>query len=271
MTQDTRPARRLRPPIDGPNAPLLPRGEFLDMFAEQYESGQHVSLIGPTQRGKTTLTHQMLAQTASPERKVHMMAGKPPHRDPVMNKAAERLNLRLVHSWPPPYDLRDGMLKKYNGYVVRPKQGMTDLKADNANLQQNFRATMLHCYGTDPKHPVILVVDECDLVQNKLGLKEELEAPLMRGAPDCSVWCLIQRGFYMSQYCYNSQEWLLLYFDPDERNQKRYGEIGGVDPRWIAHTVSNLKTKRGDDGKSTISEALCIRRSGPECFIIDTD
>lgn len=273
------PERRQLPPsqVKLPEVTRMSRAEFLEMFGESYAPGQHVTFLGPTQRGKTTLSHQMLAQVVSPELRAHLLAGKPPGRDPVMQKAAQRLNLRTVEEWPPeqlmiPDRVRKVLgMNRHNGYVLRPRQGMENLKDDNENVSRHFRRCMVSCYRSKPEAPVIIVADETHLIQNEYKLKGELEAPLMRGAPVCGVWCLIQRGRYITYLAYCSQEWMIIFYDPDVDNQRRYGDIGGVDPKFVMHLASQLKTKRGDDGRSTVSEAICIKRSGPEVFIVSTD
>lgn len=249
--------------------PLLSRGEFLDIFAEQYACGQHVTFIGPTQRGKTTLCHQMLAQVCGPDCPAYVIALKPPGRDPQMAAAPKRLNLNLVNEYPSKTRQRIARKRNRNGFVVRPDHVMHDHKATRTNLKRVTGETLNECYAS--KQECIVVLDETHITQNDLGLKDEIEAPLMRGAPVVSVWCLIQRGRYITYQAYCAPEWMILYFDPDSDNQKRYGDIGGVDPRLIRYIVSRLRTMRGDDGKSTISQALCIRRSGPEIFLIDTN
>lgn len=241
---------------------VLTRQEFLDYFEENYGSGQHVLFLGPTQRGKTTLCHQMLSRVATPERKAHILAGKPPGRDHVMGEAAKKLNLRVVEEWPPQWSYKD---RKRNGYVIRPHHSLKNLDEDSANLRTQFRSVMMSCYAT--KSDVILVCDEAHHIQNEYKLKAELEAPLMRGAPVCATWMLVQRGRYMTYLAYDATDWVLLYNDPDRSNRQRYSEIGGVDPRLIEEILAGLKTGKGANG-NTISEALCIRRSGPELFIV---
>lgn len=244
---------------------VLTREQFLDLFEERYAPGQHVTLLGPTQRGKTTLCHQMLARVATPEHKAVLLAGKPPGRDPVMGRAAERLNLRIVEEWPPAWHYKD---RKNNGYVLRPRQTMRDLKADKANVREHFRRAMVGNYSS--RKPVITVCDEAHLIQNEYKLKEEYEAPLMRGAPVNAQWSLIQRGRYMSYLAYDAPEWFLIAYDPDVSNQRRYAEIGGVDPAFVLMVLRQLQTERGNDGRATVSEFLCIQRSGPELFIVAT-
>jgi hypothetical protein len=250
---------------------VLPRGEFLDKFGDEYSPGQHVTLLGPTQRGKTTLAHQCLATVISPDLPCVLLAGKPPGRDPVMAGAAENLNLRIVEEWPPGPDLTGWWKRKdkpkTNGFVLRPHQTMTDPKADSQNVAAQFRKALISGYASNK--PSITVADEAHLIQNEYKLKTEYEAPLMRGAPVNSMWSLIQRGRYMSYLAYDAPEWFLIAYDPDEANQKRYAEMGGVDPQFLRATLKRLRTYRGADGRSTISEFLCIRRSGPQIFIVD--
>lgn len=242
----------------------MPRPTFLRRFKNDYASGQHVTLLGPTQRGKTTLAFQMLKEVISPERRTTVLAGKPPGRDPVMGKAAANLNLRIVEEWPPMWTPKD---RKRNGFVVRPAQSMRDHDADEANIKRQFRVAMIDAYASTK--PIILFVDEAYHVYHDLGLKKEYEAPLVRGAPICAEWSLIQRGRYMSYHAYSAPEHVLIFKDPDESNVKRYSEmVGGVNPRYIADIVNSLRTYRVGTG-GTISEALYIRRSGPEIYVVD--
>lgn len=248
----------------------MPRKEFCREFGKDYRKakwGGHVTILGPTQRGKTRLCHDLLDQVITTEYHAVLLSGKPPGRDPTMNEAAKRLNLRIVETWPPtpnPYRrMRNG---KCRGYILRPYQSMKDLDADNENLQREFRAAMMSNYASTK--PVITVVDEAHQVQNDLKLKKEYEAPLMRGAPVNAEWSLIQRGRFMSYHAYCEPEHLFIFHDPDSTNRQRYSEIGGVDPRYISFITQNLNTYTSESG-GTISEALYIRRSGPQLMIVD--
>lgn len=244
--------------------PIKSRGEFLDEFQEGYVN-EHVTLLGPTQRGKTYLSHQMLARVISPQHKCLLLSCKPPGRDKTMIAAAKNLNLRVVNEYPPGWHYKD---RSTNGYVLMPHQSMSNIEADKKNMTNQHRAALVKAYGTDSKHPMITVADEAHKIQNTYKLKDEYEAPLMSGAPDNAMWSLIQRGYYMSYLAYDAPEHFIIFYDPDEANQKRYSEIGGVDPTLIRRTVAGLKTHKLQGG-NTISEALYIKRSGPEISIID--
>jgi hypothetical protein len=248
---------------------VAPRREFLEEFGSYYKPGQHVTMIGPTQRGKTTLCLQLLKHVVSPELKCVILAGKPPGRDGTMAAAPDILNLTVIEEWPPSAWEKFATRKK-NGYMLRPFQGMKDLAKDNLNLQTQYRKAMLDCYSAPPDKPVIIVIDEAHHVQNELKLRDEYEAPLMRGAPVDAEWSLIQRGRFMSYLAYDAPEHLFIFYDPDRANTARYADIGGIDPKRAQYLVENLKTYEIKTGQ-TISEALYIRRAGPRLSIVDVE
>lgn len=251
--------RNLAPTV---NVPRVSRETFMTYWHDNYGDGQHVTFLGPTQRGKTTLSHQLLAQVISPQRKCLILAGKPPKRDHVMTSAAKNLNLRVIEEWPPSFSLKD---RKNNGWVLRPHQTLSDLNADENNLKKHFSNGMKANYATHEKR--ITVVDEGGLVYADLGLKKELEAPLTRGAPDNAVWINLQRGRFMTYHAYAAPDHIFIAYDPDESNQKRLSEIGGVDPRVIMEILPTLELRKVETG-GTISEFLYIRRAGPQMAII---
>lgn len=243
---------------------VVPRDDFLRAFGHDYAPGQHLTMIGPTQRGKTTLCLQLLREVISPEHKCVILAGKPPGRDKVMAQAAKDLNLRIISEWPPDWSPRD---RKRNGYVLRPKHSREPEETDR-NLRNHYREAILDNYNSSPKKPVITVVDETAHVQYDLKLKKEVEAPLMRGAPVNAVWSLVQRGRYISYHVYDAPEHIFIFHDPDRSNQERYSEIGGVDPKWMQYELEGLQGVRTKTGQ-TVSQCLYIRRSGPELCIVD--
>lgn len=236
------------------------------MFGQEYGDGQHVTLIGPTQRGKSTLCFQMLGEVISPDRKATVLHGKIKGRDPVIPRASKRLNLAVTNTYPPSpvarYRGRNG-----NGYILRPLDKPGESTAEeNVILHEHFKRA-IHANYAQTKKPTITVVDESHQAQQDLKLQKQLEGPLMRGAPHNAEWNNIQRGRFVSYHCYDAPEWIIIFYDPDISNQRRYAEIGGSDPREITDVTSSLRTKRVASG-GTISEAFAIRRSGPEYYII---
>jgi energy-coupling factor transporter ATP-binding protein EcfA2 len=253
-----------------PQPEIIPRKTFLKEFKSDYKDGQHLTTIGPSQRGKSRLTKEALKGIISPARKVIVLAGKPPHRERTWDNAtADELNLRVTEEWPPKIGItRDGRDRNRNGFLVRPHQTMDDLDWDEANLIKQFRAAILHAYGS-VKQKYITLVDEGYHVHVDLKLRKHAEAPLMRGAPDNAMWTNIQRSRFVSMYCYDSAEHVLMFRDDDRANQQRLSEIGGVDVKHLIHIVKNLRTERVPSG-GTISQAAYFRRASNDVRIVDT-
>jgi hypothetical protein len=227
----------------------------------------HRTSLGPTHRGKTTTELQMLDTEITPDDQAILLSAKPGHRDPVMNGAAEKLNLVVVEDFPPSdLQMRYHRKRGKRGYVVRPYQTLTDLDTDHANVRKNFRNAMLYCYAIKGRK-VIIVHDEAHKIVNNYKLKAEYEAPLMSGLPDNASHSLIQRGRFMPYLSYDAPEDIIIFHDPDLSNQRRYSEIGGVDPRAILTITQGLKTYETNDGH-TISEFLHIRRAGPRLTVV---
>lgn len=249
----------------------IDRRLYLDEWRKDHKgkSPHHRTLLGPTHRGKTTTEIQMLDTEITPDDQVVLLSAKPPHRDPVMNGAAEKLNLVVVEEMPTDMMMRYHRKRGKRGYVMRPRQTMTDLDWDQANVRKNFREAMLYCYAIKGRK-VIIVHDEAHKIVNNYKLKQEYEAPLMSGLPDNASHSLIQRGRFMPYLSYDAPEDVIIFHDPDLSNQRRYSEIGGVDPRVILAITSGLQTYETKEGH-TISEFLHIRRAGPRLTIVGID
>ena len=250
---------------------LLSRQDFYDKFGDDYGDGQHLTELGPTQRGKSRMGKELLKRVISPDRKMLVLCGKPPGRERTWDKeAAEELNLIHLEQWPPnPYQRIRG--RDHNGWLLQPKLKMQDPDEDEAILLANFKPAIMADHASRKK--TITVVDEGHQVHVDLKLKKHCEASLMRGAPDDSMWTFVQRGRFVSYLCYDAPEHILIFRDDDRANQQRYSEIGGVDSRYLSSIVRRLRTERvrsGPTSTATISQAVYFRRSGSEVYIIDT-
>lgn len=262
---------------------VIGRKEFIRLFATEYHAGQHVTLLGPSGRGKTKLGGQLLVATLKrhPEIEGRVLHGKIKGRDKTIQELAKRgfpitteSQLSKTAQWR--YDFWHGKKAKRLGFIVRPltkpmgspdsNESLTD--RENNHLAKIFRRTIYRSYHAPAKHPVILFVDEAHQAHNDLKLRKDCEGPLMRGRPVCAVWSLVQRGRYVSYMVYDQAEHVFIFFDPDRSNQERYSEIGGVDPNVLKELSRQLKTKTVADG-STISQCLYFRRSGDQLYIVD--
>ena len=249
----------------------IPRDIFVKEFGKKYQSGQHVTFLGPSGRGKTKLCGQLLISVVKkhPQIKATILHGKIKGRDATIEELSKMGDFPISHIATP--TLRQRLLKrKRHGHVVRPleKPGES-VAAENTLVAGEFGKAIHRNYHASRKHPMITVVDEAHQAHNDLKLRAACEGPLMRGRPVNAMWSLVQRGRYVSYMCYDQAEHLFIFYDPDADNRKRYAEIGGVDPLYVQELASQLRTRTVADG-STISQCLYFRRSGGYLCIVDT-
>ena len=237
----------------------IPRDSFLREYFT-YKPGEHLTLLGPTQSGKTTLASQLLKVTTYPKLPGVVLVMKP--RDAVVSAMAESLDYQIVRDWPPPVHTRHRVktrgrveVQKPPGYMVWPKHTF-DPDRDDAHLAAVFRRTIRSNYA---KGDAVLFCDEIYGLSKELGLERDLNAVWSRGsAMGCGLWASSQRPYGIPQWAYTSPEHIFLAKDPDKRDRDRYGEIGGVDPDLVKDITMTLPKYHW----------LYIHRSGPEMCIV---
>jgi hypothetical protein len=212
---------------------VIDRENFIRDYWD-YKPGEHVTIIGPTRRGKTYLGFQLLDATTSKKLQGFVLWSKPRDEGTPVEVWAKRLNYKMIETYPPPYKFR-----KPPGYVLKPHQTLKDLKLDEREITKEFRACIMDCYSS--KDARIVFIDEAQEVQGPLGLKKECEAMWKRGSGlHCGCWALAQRSAYNSLDMYNAPEHLFLFNDPDKKNRERFGEIGGVDRLLVERLTNEL-------------------------------
>lgn len=266
--EDSGTSQRERAEYSARQVPVNSREEFDEYWRANYNVSQRATAIGPPGRGKTKLMFRLLKISTSTDPKgvkAVVLIGKIKSRDQTVLKAAKELGMRIVHKWPPSYNMRD---RRRRGWILIPlgkPDKDTAAKSENKVLQDEFGKAIRANYHTSPKRPRITVVDESHQLQVELKLKEDVEAPLMRGRPDNAVWSLIQRGRFVSYHCYEAEH-IFIFYDSDDNNQERYSEIGDVDKKEIVAITQNLETRQIGSGE-IISQCLYMNRSGYMCII----
>jgi hypothetical protein len=229
-----------------------------------YKPGQHVSFIGPTQQaGKSTLSFALQEGLVSEELPAIGLCMK--HTDRVVAHWTKRLDYQETPVWPPKIPLQQQLRlqPKPAGYMVWPQQTLTDVEADNKNLEKNFKAASVYARLHVPH---ILFADEIYGLIAELDMRKLLTAIITRDSgAGLGMWYATQKpsgtqGVSMPGFLYNSPTWTFLSKDGDERNRSRYGEIGcGISPKAIEREVLAL------DKYSW----LCINREGPFWCVLD--
>jgi hypothetical protein len=235
------------------------RAEFL---AERwaYRPGEHVSLICPTQNGKTTMIWDLLKATDTSwcRRPPVMLVAKP--RDPVVGRGLAALEYEEISAWPP----RKKLFKDPPpGYGLWPKH-LTDAppEVNDAHLAGKFRPAVNELFWGGNS---VLVADEQYHLCAVLGLQAEMTRHWTQGAGmGAGLWSATQKPSGTQQgtipsFMYSSPTHTFLGRDPDERNRKRFGEIGGVSPKLVENHVANLRR----------FEWLYIHRDGPTMCVVE--
>lgn len=214
--------------------------------------GDHVTFLGPTQSGKTTLAFQMLDRVISGRHPAVAMVMKP--RDPVPARWGKAIGLRRVAHWPPltswwPW-------AKPRGWLLWPRHSF-EPDDDDARMYAEFRRAILGNYKQGNR---ITFGDEVWGLAVQLGLTRELETVWSRGASmGNGLWTASQRPRNVPLMAYSQAEHVLMSHTPDKQDRDRYAEIGGVDPDMVRAITARLPKYHW----------LYVRRTGPRMCIVE--
>ncbi|MBO2460979.1 hypothetical protein [Actinomadura violacea] len=237
----------------------IPRLAFLQEYWD-YKPGEHVSLIAPTQNGKTTMIWDLLKHTDTSWCSVPpvMLVAKP--KDPVVYNALDQMDYSVLKDWPP--------RKKWfsqevpAGYGLWPPHLMdVPSEVNNAHLAERFKPAISDLFWRGDS---ILIADEIYFLCAELSLSKEMTRYWTQGhGMGAGLWTAGQKPSGTQQgtvpsFIYNSPTHTFLGRDPDEKNRKRFGEIGGISPRLVEEAVAGLAKY----------EWLYIHRDGPTYCIV---
>lgn len=213
------------------------RAEFLENVWE-YKPGEHVSIIGPTEAGKTTLGYQLLGVTATPVLQGVVLVMKP--QDETATKFGKENNFELIRSWPPhsnPWKKR-----KPSGYTLWPKTDFHPELGIYRTRQEQWRQFNRAFSEIYRKGNRILFADELAALCDELGMRDQVINMYSRGrSQKAGIWGATQRPVEIPRLAYSSAHHLFLAHDPDEQDRKRFGEIGGgIDPKLVDAVTMSL-------------------------------
>lgn len=206
-----------------------------------YKPGQHVTFGGPSQWGKTSLCFDLLEYVATPELPAYVAVSKP--KDKVTEQRGRDLDYRFVEEWPAPPSLKYVFNGKPSGYIVKPRFGDINKDAETTGKVLGNLLADRYIAGIHDKNG-ILVLDDTLVKAKVQGLdKQMVTLSAMAGAMGLGAWMFVQKPTGAGQavlMSYSNSEHIFLTHDKDERNRRRYNEIGGFDSKLIFHVVATL-------------------------------
>lgn len=218
---------------------IVSRGYYFSRMW-RYKAGESVTILAPTQDGKTTLVFQLLERTARETLPALVLVMKP--RDPTPAMWTRHLEFQEVPTWPPPnkWPWKD----KPRGYTLWPRHTF-NVAVDNQHMSEQFKSAIQWAYK---RGNCILFADEVyGLVAELDGLTDDLIALWTRGGGmGVGLWAATQRpagssGHGVPGFMYSNSTHLFLSKDPDKNSRRRYGEIGGIDPHLVEEIVMRLQ------------------------------
>src|SRR6266511_2338369 len=182
---------------------------FRKFFAKRWEQGQHVSIIGPTGRGKTTL-----AQAILPIRYWTVVCGTKKEDDSLAS-FAKKNHFKIQTQFRPDYDKPK--------IIVWPKPTkITDVEKQ----QLIFRETLSDIYD---QGSWCLYIDETWYFEHNLRLGKYLETFWSQSrSSGITFVAATQRPRNVPVMMYDQCTHLFLFKVKDAYARKRIGEIGGI-------------------------------------------
>lgn len=195
---------------------------FKKFFAARWQQGDHVSIIGPTNRGKTTLAKAIL-----PIREWIVVCGTKPNDD-SLEKFGRKNGFRIQQQFRPD--------AAHTRYIVWPK---FKKPGDEIHQQKVFRETLNDIFS---QGGWCLYVDETWYFEKALKLRGLLETFWSQSrSNDITFVAATQRPRNVPLMMYDQCTHLFLFKVTDAYARKRLGEIGGIDSKTVAAEVANLQ------------------------------
>lgn len=187
-----------------------------------WRQGEHITLVGPTGCGKTTLALGLL------ERRHWVVAIGTKPRDTTLSGLLKQ-GYRRVQAWPPP--------SHYRRVVLWPRKRKI---ADRFTQERVIREALHSIYQS---WSWCIFADELEYLSSPayLGLEFELREIWQQGrAVNISLVGATQRPRHVPLAAYSQATHLFLWRSSDEGDLKRLSELNGADTRTVRATLPRL-------------------------------
>lgn len=186
----------------------------------RWNAGEHISIIGPTGSGKTTLAYHLLRN----RKYVAIMATKP--RDISLSSLAKNQKYETITRWPPRYNT--------NKVIVWPKFRPNDI----SNQTIAINDALLNIFN---EGGWTVYIDETWYIDNILRLETLLKIYWTQArSMDISLMAGTQRPRDVPLLMYSQATHLFFFRFGDDSDIKRIGGIGAANSRIIGQIIPNL-------------------------------
>jgi len=219
-----------------PRAPDLDWQTFLALFRREFRQGQHVTILGPTQSGKTTLGLEVL------DCRDYVLFLATKRKDPLIAGLASR-GYRISNQ----LDIRarDGQIldPKFVFWPVQTeisKGKRMDMRQFKVYQEREVRRALNYVW-----HSMgwAVYADETIWLADDLKLRDELETLWFQGATaKISLIASAQRPAWVPRGAYSSPEHLFFFHTSDKEDLDRLADIGaGINRMVLSEEITSLK------------------------------
>jgi ABC transporter family protein len=209
--------------VQAATAPRFPKPvRWSDFLASwEWKQGEHVTLLGPTGAGKTTLANSILSKRAY----VVVLATKP--RDATLSKLRSQ-GFEVTREWPPPATSQR--------VILWPR---IERVSDVVNQRVQFAKALMDIYR---RGGWAVDIDETRYLTDTLKLAPILELLWLQGrAMDVTMIASTQRPRSIPIAALSEASHFFMWKSRDLYDVKRLREIGGyVDPQSVVETLGAL-------------------------------
>ena len=210
--------------------PSLSWSEFLDTF--EWYQGEHLTLIGPTKSGKTTLARELLKRARQERTHPWQVVVATKRRDEILDTFKPDGFVKF-----PAWMVHDAEL--HPKVMLAPPLPSAKKKEEQATAIRDALTSIYRQGGW------LVLLDELKHIADYLRLEPEVELLLHQGrSAGITVVSAVQRPRHVPLMAYDQADHIFMWESRDSNIRKRLAEIGGkVNPDLIEQGLRQLPSR----------------------------